>query len=60
MKIICTNTGETIKFGDLISRWQDKYPGIVNRRWLTLKLLNNESVFVENKEYKREVEGENQ
>ena len=58
MKIKCVNTGEIIKFGDLIKRWQDKYPGIVNRRWLNYKLCNGESIFVENKEYKRKVRKE--
>ena len=64
MKIKCVNTGEIIKFGDLIKRWQDKYPGIVNHRWLNYKLCNGESIFVEGKEgaikeYKRKVKGDN-
>ena len=58
MKIICTDTGEIIKFGDLISRWQEKYPGIVNHRWLNYKLLSGASVFVEDREYKRKLKGD--
>ena len=58
MKIKCVNTGEIIKFGDLIKCWKEKYPGIVNHRWLNYKLLNGESIFVEDKEYKRELKGD--
>jgi len=58
MKITCTNTKETIKFGDLIKTWQEKYPGLVNHRWLNYKLCNGESIFVEDREYKRKLKGD--
>jgi len=55
MKIIETNTGKSIKFGELIKRLQAVNMNIVNHRWINFKLLSGEIVEVDGNKYKKEI-----